>query len=53
MFKINSYTDLKVAYKILEIAYESGRSQQVADLKREMRAHLRKLDIVRGNGPDD
>ncbi len=38
MFKINSYTDLKVAYEILEIAYESGRSQKAADLKREMRA---------------
>lgn len=37
MFKINSYTDLKVAYEILEIAYESGRSQKAADLKREMR----------------
>lgn len=35
MFKINSYTDLKVAYEILEIAYESGRSQKAADLKRE------------------
>ena len=32
MFKINSYTDLKVAYEILEIAYESGRSQKAADL---------------------
>lgn len=30
MFKINSYTDLKVAYEILEIAYESGRSQKEA-----------------------
>ena len=38
MFKINSYTDLKVAYEILEIAYESGRSQKAVDLKREMRA---------------
>lgn len=37
MFEINSYTDLKVAYEILEIAYESGRSQKIADLKREMR----------------
>lgn len=31
MFKINSYTDLKVAYEILEIAYESGRSQKAAN----------------------
>ena len=37
MFNINSYTDLKVAYEILGIAYERGMSQKAADLKHEMR----------------
>ena len=56
MFKINSYTDLKVAYEILEIAYESGRSQKAADLKREMRAFFHRpvseRRIVQDDGID-
>ena len=56
MFKINSYTNLKVAYEILEIAYESGRSQKAADLKREMRAFFHRpvseRRIVQDDGID-
>ena len=56
MFKINSYTDLKVAYEILEIAYESGRSQKAVDLKREMRAFFHRpvseRRIVQDDGID-
>lgn len=56
MFKINSYTDLKVAYEILEIAYESGRSQKAADLKREMRTFFHRpvseRRIVQDDGID-
>ena len=37
MLKINSYTDLNVAYEFLELYDECGMSQKAADLKREMR----------------
>ena len=58
MFKINSYADLKVAYAILEIAYESGRSQnqKIADLKREMRTFFHRpiseRHIIQDDGID-
>jgi len=53
MFKINSYSDLKVAYEILEIAFESGRSQKAADLKREMRTFCHRPASERRIARDD
>lgn len=56
MFKINSYTDLKVAYELLDIAYESGRSARADDLKREIRAFIHRpvseRRIIRDYGID-
>ena len=45
--------DTHTRWDIVIVARHGALQSDFAGLKREMRAHLRKLDIVRGNGPDD
>lgn len=57
MVKINSYDDVRVAYEILEIAYETGRAktQKVIDIKREMRKFFNRPSdrkVIKDEGMD-
>lgn len=42
MFKVKNYSDLALAYEILGLALERGKSEKAAELKREMRRFTHK-----------